>query len=339
VHIHGRDLTGPALRRHIGRIEQLASIRALAAEDGPARGTRLLAVRSGGIEFDVYPDRCLDIGMLLHNGMPLAWHSPNGPSAPWRAEPTGKEWLRGWAGGLLTTCGLDTFAAPSTDDGRDFGLHGRASALQAEEVGHTGRWLAEDRYELRITGTMRQTRVFGEHLCLRRTISTVLGSNRIDVADTVSNEGFEPVEHMVLYHLNLGWPLVDAGSTVTIDPPSTVHPRDADAEIGLDRWARVPAPTPGFREQVFRHAVPTGPVTATVRNPTLGTALRVSLDSTQLPGLFQWSMYGEAMYVLGIEPANTPVITGRADARRQGELPVLAPGETRDYRLSFDVLA
>jgi hypothetical protein len=39
-----------------------------------------------------------------------------------------------------------------------------------------------------------------------------------------------------------------------------------------------------------------------------------------------------------MEPSNCPTIEGRAEAIRQGILPLMEPGETRRYRLRFQVL-
>ena len=36
--------------------------------------------------------------------------------------------------------------------------------------------------------------------------------NNIEIIDTVTNHGFDLTPHMLLYHINLGWPLVDEGS-------------------------------------------------------------------------------------------------------------------------------
>ena len=44
-------------------------------------------------------------------GLPLAWRSPAGDVHPSYYEPEGFGWLRSFAGGLLTTCGLDQFGS------------------------------------------------------------------------------------------------------------------------------------------------------------------------------------------------------------------------------------
>jgi hypothetical protein len=47
---------------------------------------------------------------------------------------------------------------------------------------------------------------------------------------------------------------------------------------------------------------------------------------------------GEGTYVLGLEPANCSGIAGRAAARKAGDLPYLAPGESRRYALEIEVV-
>jgi len=49
-------------------------------------------------------------------------------------------------------------------------------------------------------------------------------------------------------------------------------------------------------------------------------------------------MMREGAYVTGIEPANTEGIMGRVDARNQGLLPQLEPGESKAYSLEFAVV-
>ncbi len=48
-------------------------------------------------------------------------------------------------------------------------------------------------------------------------------------------------------------------------------------------------------------------------------------------------MLGHKTYVMSMEPANCPTIEGREAALNRGTLPFLEPGETREYKLSFEV--
>jgi hypothetical protein len=145
---------------------------------------------------------------------------------------------------------------------------------------------------------------------------------------------------MILYHFNLGFPLLSEDSFIELETEETVA-RDKNAEAGLADWRKFQPPTPGYSEQVFRHkpvADPSGRVQAEVKNPHLGLGLRLSYDAANLPYLFQWKMMGEGAYVLGMEPANCGVIDGRAAAQEHDDLPQLAAGESRHYDLDIEVV-
>ena len=318
-----------ALQR-VGALAQVARVESFVETDGPARGTRRLRVANGGgLEFDVHPDRCLDIGAATYDGVPLAWLSSTGIGSPALYEPEGRGWLRTFGGGLLTTCGLDSFGPPADDEDGVVGMHGRIGATPAHLTG------AEATSErITVSGTVRQTAVFAENLLLSRRITSEVGSSSFTVEDTVTNEGSGASPHMVLYHVNLGWPLLDDGAVVDI-PHTTVRPRDPDAEEGFGQQYDIGAPVRGFREQVYVHEA--GPTRyASVTNKRRGLRFTLRFSET-LPALFEWKMTATQHYVLGLEPANTPEIGGRAAARAAGLLPRLEPGESVTYRLTFEM--
>jgi hypothetical protein len=321
-------------------MDQVAGIKLVEGTDGVERNSRILEVWTGsGFCFHVLADRALDISTCRYKGIPLAWMSPVGNAHPAYYEPEGMGWLRSFQGGLLVTCGLDHYGPPYHDEGEDLGLHGRVSNLPARYVSHRASW-TDDAYEIEISGEVRQTRVFGENLVLRRRISTRLGTSKIRVEDVITNEGFTPHPHLILYHVNLGFPLLSETSRLSIDVEETI-PRDADAEAGVADWGVFQPPTPGYREQVFIHTPRAGDgnvVTAQVTNPALGLGLRLTYDRTTLPYLVQWKMMGEGLYVLGVEPTNSLTIRGRAAARESGTLVHLDAGESRRYTLELEVI-
>jgi galactose mutarotase-like enzyme len=313
----------------VGSLDQIARVDSSVDTEGASRGSRRIhVVTGGGLEYDVHPDRALDLGAATLDGIPLAWMSSTGIADPRFAEPDGRGWLRTFGGGLLATCGLDSFG-PSTDD--EFGvapMHGRIGAVPARV---TRSEATTD--ELAVAGTVRQTRVFGENLVLQREISSALGSTTITVRDTVTNEGAQSSPHMILYHANIGWPLLDDGVTVEI-PAARVTPRDSDAGAGFDTRYEIAPPVAGFLEQVFVHEETDG--FARVTNPRLGIRLTLRFSSETLPALFQWKMTDVGHYVLGLEPTNTPEIMGRAAARESDRLPILEPRESVRYQVSFE---
>lgn len=339
VKLFGQEWSKADLLSRVGQMEQLAGIRLVEAGEGKARGCRLLDVWTGtGLRFQINADRSLDLSACEFQGLPLAWRSPAGDVHPAYYEPQGLGWIRSFAGGLLTTCGLDHFGSPSRDAGTEFGQHGRVSNLPAVQVNHRAGWNGDD-YELEISGEVRQAALFAENLVLRRRISTALGSNHIRIEDVVTNDGFEPAPHMLLYHFNLGFPLVSEQSGLRVQ--SEVEARDDEARPGLPAWNRFQPPTPGYREQVFIHrpiADPNGMATVELRNPQIGLGMRWTYSTANLPYLMEWKMMGAGAYVVGVEPANCNGLGGRAATRALGQLPVLEPGESRAYRIDVQVL-
>ncbi|WP_300342603.1 aldose 1-epimerase family protein [Nesterenkonia sp.] len=324
--------TPQEVARRTGSLDQLARIDQFTEEDGKARGARRLRlVTGGGLEADIHPDRALDLGQVTYRGVPMTWVSPTGTTAPALAESRGTEWLRSFGGGLLATCGLDTFGPPSTVDGRDFPMHGRIGATPAslQETSVDAGWL-------RVRGEVRQASVLGENLVLQRTISAEIGDSRLTVEDRVTNQGLDPAGHMVLYHVNLGWPLLSERAHLEISS-SKVTPRDEVAAAGVARWHELEPPQEGFREQVFLHDVThTTEAVAGIDNPELGISFTLRFDTTALPALHQWKMAGVGHYVMGLEPANTAHIQGRRSAQETGSLPLLGAGESITYRMSFE---
>jgi hypothetical protein len=340
VKLFDRKWSKAELLRHVGHMDQLAGIRLSEIGDGKACGCRMLAVWTGtGLRFQVNADRALDISGCEFKGVPLSWRSPMGDVHPAYYEAQGTGWLRSFPGGLLTTCGLDQFGLPSREGDADYGLHGRISNTPATQVSYNTFWEGDD-YKLEITAKTRQAVLFGENLVLRRQISTALGSNCIRINDSITNEGFDPAPHMLLYHFNLGFPLVSENTRLHLQAQETL-PRDDVAESGLHKWDQFQAPTPGYQEQVFIHRLTIDEADFTrveLKNPKLGIGLRWSYPTANLPYLMEWKMMGEGAYVVGVEPANCNGLGGRTAARKRAQLPMLAPGESQEYRFDIEVI-
>lgn len=323
----GRD----ELARRTGTLAQVARVDRLVEEEGPARGARRIRiVTGGGLEAEVHPDRALDLGQVTYRGVPVAWMSPTGMVAPGLTESRGQAWLRSFGGGLLATCGLDSFGPATTDDGVEYPQHGRIGVVPSTVT------RAEVRGgELVVSGTVRQASVFGENLVLERTWSADLGGTTLRLRDVVRNEGATDAGHMILYHVNVGWPLLDESAHLDL-PSREVNPRDANARSGAGRWHQIEEPQPGYREQVFGHDFrDNGTAVVAVDNARVDTRLELRFDTGTLPALHQWKMSGEGHYVMGLEPVNVNTFAGRAGARATGMLPILKPGRSVSYAIDI----
>jgi hypothetical protein len=307
--LNGKAMTRRDVMRRVGRLEQVAGVRLVTLGDGVERGVRALEFRTGtGYAFDVLVDRSLDVGRCEFQGRSLAWLSPTGVVGPWYAEPMGLGWFRSWGGGMLVTCGLDHTLLGGVDDAshfhqlvrptEEYGLHGRIGFMPARLTGYGERWDG-DECVLWAEGVVRQAAVYGEAMELHRRIEARAGESRFTVHDEIVNVGFDPATHMYLYHVNVGWPVVDEGSDYLIPAPAGVPVAVVNRRLGLGAY------------QVYRR--------------------------DQFPFHTRWRMLGEGIYGVAMEPTTNRDM-GRFDARERGELTYLAPGEARKYDIEIGVL-
>lgn len=340
--LYGREYTRRELEGHVGRIEQLGGIRPIEFTAGRERGVRGFDIDTGsGLCFTALADRALDISKATFNGRSLAYISPAGQAHPSYYEPQDFGWLRNFPGGLLSTQGLSYLGSPCADAGEELGLHGRVSNLPMDEIGHWGEWRG-DEYHMFLRGSLAEGAIFNGNLRLTRQISARLGDNAFSIDDTVTNLGGLTVPLMVLYHCNLGFPLL-APTAELLCSSRRVTPRDDFATVGLHDFARFITPTPGIAEQCYYHDMVAdngGMVTTALVNTALdgGLGLQISYDKATLPEFVEWKMMGYSDYALGLEPANC-LVGGRDVERAAGRLKSLEPGEEKKYHVEFRVLA
>ncbi|WP_290810486.1 aldose 1-epimerase family protein [Ferrovibrio sp.] len=348
VSLFGQHFTRMELFRRIGRLEQVAGIIPGSYDDGPERSVRYLDLRSGGgLEARVMVDRGFDIGELRFNGLPLSWRSANGFRAPGlhiAEEEKGAGLLRSMDG-MMVTCGLDHVRGAAEGPASHFGprresaqypLHGRISQTPARFLGQGETWEGDD-CRFYCEGAVRQSMMYGETLELRRRIEMPLGGATLTIIDQIRNAGYRPTPHMQLYHLNFGFPLLDAGAALLLPPGREPRPDTHTAFLrqqgpfaeAVDEILEV-NPLPG----------PNGRVSAALVNATLGSglAVQVEYDASTLPALQIWRHFGPGMNVLAIEPA-TNRAGPRAELERGGQIRFLEPGEEIVYCLTLSVHA
>ena len=325
-------------QRRMGDISQAVYVRKSVLDDGPGRGMRVWeAVTGSGFAFTVLPDRCLDIAQCSYKGIPLSFISRVGLIHPHHYGDDA--FMRSFTGGLLTTCGSTYMGAPCVDCGEQLGLHGRLHAAAADDTFAFGKWIGDD-FILKMQGYIRETRMFGEHVTLCRTITSQAGESCLLLHDEITNDGFTPVPLMMLYHFNFGYPIVSEHSTLTTgETRSIVRPRDEAAQRGLAVWNRFDEPVCGFKEQVFYHDLAPdadGYARACLFNNELQVGAYLRFHMENLPHLIQWKSTCENDYVCGLEPG-TWYPEGRDKARERGELRFMQPGETVTFDMEVGV--
>lgn len=333
-----------AWHNKISNTAQLGGIETSVIDNGAGRGTRIAWINTGtGLRFKVVIDRAMDIADAFYNEHSLAWLSHSGITAAQPLSDKGIDWLRTFGGGLLVTCGLSHVGGPESDEFGERGIHGEISNLPAEIESIIQPDPLSGKMDMSITGIIRQSQVLGSRLELRRTISATLGKSVIRIHDEVINRGNTVAPHMLLYHCNFGWPLIDEGTKIVWNGtwksregnPNKIFRQGNDFKI-------CPPPLDdhqgGGEEAAFidLQSDDDGFCNCGLENSSLGLGVNLKFQKKQLPCLTNWQHFGKGEYVVGLEPGtNHPI--GQSQARRQNELIQLAPGETRNYELEIEV--
>lgn len=315
------------LNPYIGHAGQLSGVEEVRLVGGKGDGMRLLQLRNGkGLEMTVCADRCADIYRLNFKGDNMGYLSANGFVAPSYYDDNGAGFLKSFTAGFLTTCGLTAVGSPCTDAGEELPLHGTIGNTPCERI-----WWDEDDENIYIHAHINDSAIFSHKFYLKRVIAISKQNNTFTITDTIENQGDTESPVMLLYHMNMGYPLLSENSVVKI-PSVSVEPRNDHAAKDLDSWNKILPPTPGFEEQCYFHRFE-GEGSATIYNPDICKGLTITFDSKTLDYFTQWKMMGFRDYVLGLEPGNCHPC-GRDVMRNEGGLKFLQPGQSITYAVT-----
>ena len=316
------------MNKYIGHTNQIYGVEEVRLVGGKGDGMRLLQVRNGkGLEFTVSLDRAADISRLSLCGSNFGYFAPCGYVSPKYYDGVGIGFLKSFTAGFITTCGLTAVGSPCTDEGEETPLHGTVSNIPCENFGY---W--EKDGKLHIKATVRDAAIFARQLLLEREYIVSLTDNEIVLKDTVKNIGSVESPLQLLYHCNMGYPLLDENAEITI-PAVSVAPRNEHAATDIENCLKVEKPQNGYEEMCYYHEMH-GDTVVSIFNPTIGKGLEMHYDADNLKYFTQWKMMGEYDYVMGLEPGNC-LPDGRNVMRERGILETLAPGAKRTFEIKF----
>ena len=307
--------------RYLGTSRQLYGVQRMQINEGKAKGCTVLQVRSGGgLQLDILPDTGLDIGRVSYRGVNMSYHSKNEDDSPAAFLPYENEFLHTFPGGMLYTCGLRSTGPANRDKGEWFPLHGRIHGMSAVNVA-----VQEQEEEILISGTLRETVLFGPVLEMKRSIRVPLFQGKIRVEDCIRNATPNAEEIMLLYHMNFGYPMLSEAAQLKFPDERKTTGRDDWAQRHLGEETRFTKPVDNDPEQVFFHHIDNA--YAALENDKLGIRASLRWSGDTLPILAQWRSMATGDYALGLEPTNS-YIMGRHAEREHGTLPVIGPYET-----------
>ena len=316
---------------YIGHESQLYGVEEHRLVGGKGDGMRLYQINNGkGLELTVSPDRGCDITRLRFKGINMSYMSPCGYVAPAYYDSIGTNWLKSFTAGFLTTCGLHAVGSPCTDEGEELPLHGSIANTPCEQ----SYWTEEDG-KLIVRGVVKDEVIFGRKLRLNREIVVSTKENTFEIRDIIENTGdrVEPME--ILYHINMGYPLLDEDSVVTV-PAAEVVARDDHAASDIENWMHMQKPTVGYQERCYYHKFADKEGKASIYQPKLNVGLSMEFDASELDAFVEWKMMGVRDYVLGLECGNC-YPDGRDVMRKTGMLKFLKPGEKKEYVVHIEL--
>ncbi len=317
---------------------------------GVSAGVDVVEVDNGRLTMSILPTRGMGLWKGACDGLTLGWESPvRQPVNPAFVDQNDRGGL-GWLSGfneLLCRCGLSSNGAPGVDVVKNnegnptetaLTLHGKIANTPAHHVAVSVS--DADQGAISVTGTVDESMLFGPSLRLVSTFTTTAGSNRFSIIDEVQNLQGTPAELELLYHTNLGRPLLEEGARLVL-PIVEMAPRDDHAGADIGTYDVYLGPTPGYVEQCYFFdlaADSDGKTPVLLRNRAGDRGLSLRYDKRQLPWFTQWkSTQSDADgYVTGIEPAtNFPNL--KTVERKQGRVVVLPPGGSYQVRIDFEI--
>lgn len=299
------------MNEKISNFQQVASLRRYTLTEGISNGIEVIDCDNGNIRFLLNVTKALDIMQLYHEGQNVSFICKNGFTK--REIAFGKR----FEGGMLYTCGLDCVGGiPGHEPHGSF--HTTPAEVVRAECNEDG---------IVVEALIRDTALMGNNLVMRRKITSAIGSDKLVLEDTLLNAGYRETNYALLYHINVGYPLLDEGAKIIAD----VKAREAVGEWAAKNEAtasEIEAPIPGREETCYYLTL--GKPEASLLNEKLGKKFTVSYSADTLPLFLEWKSMASGDYVLGLEPCTTK--TGDAFAYK-----TIAAGETVKFSVALKV--
>ena len=270
--------------KKIGNPEQVCSVLRSQITDGRANGERIVTVSNGRLNFILSESHALDILRLWHGGVNVGFLSKAGLFAP-----TTEEFCHNFPAGMLYTCGLDAIGGVEGHY-----PHGRLHRTPAEIVE-----MKADAKGVKIVAVVKDAALFGPNLVLTRTLEADAGSDEIRITDALENRAFRDEPYCLLYHVNVGYPLVDEGAKIEAKLVKSL-PRTPWAEKHMAKMLEVESPVDNWEENCFFHQTADGVMSLV--NEKLGKRITVKSNYRKF---VEWKSRASGDYVVGLEPCSS----------------------------------
>lgn len=295
----------------ISNFAQAASLRRYTLTDGAEKGLEVIDCDNGRLRFLLGVSKALDVMQLYDRGVNVSFLSKNGFT------PRELPFVRRFEGGMLYTCGLDCIGDMTGHE-----LHGNLHNTPARVLRATC-----DEQGITVEAEVALTALFGENLLLKRRFFSPVGGDVLYLEDTLVNRGYRDEEYCLLYHVNLGYPLLEAGARIEADV-AECRPRTPWSAACMQEAFTVTEPLPGREENCYF---------MTLRRPEISLVneraekiFTLSYSQETLPCFTLWKSMACGDYAVGLEPCTCELDGGFAYKK-------LPAGESVRFSLSMRV--
>ncbi len=295
----------------ISNLAQIASLRRYTLTEGCGKGLDVIDMDNGKIRVLLNVSKALDLMQLYHKGVNLSFVCKNGFN--------GREtsFANRFEGGMLYTCGLD-----SIGERHGFETHGSHHNYIANVV------RAEcNSEEIIVEAEISETKLFDRNIYFKRVVKLGVNSDRLQVCDIIENRGYKLENYCLLYHVNLGYPMLDEGGYVISDVDG-VRARNDWANKNIGSWSKITPPKPCQEETCYYLQVKTPSISLV--NEKLNRKFTLKWSKDTLPKFIEWKSMASGDYALGLEPTTTLLDD-------EFEYLTINAGEKKVFNLEFEI--
>ena len=301
-----------------GNLEQIACTKRIEYKSGKANGVNAILCRNESLSLTLLESMALDIFDLSYAGKNMSFISKNGLVSRNLSNSNGYDFAKYFGGGFLYTCGLDNIG--NSNDNKP--VHGSFASIPAQILKEQI-IIESDKYILEIEGKICDSSLFNKEIEVIRNYK--IYSSKIILTDIITNLGYSDQDIIMLYHFNIGYPMLDSGTRFNANVNSTVGRTD---NCDMKKYNSMNEPADDCFEEVFIHTIEEDLATIVVENSELKQKIRFSYNTEFLKYLMEWKSMQSGAYALGIEPA-----TSHLDKK---QFITLTSGKTLENQVSIE---
>lgn len=272
--------------KRVNNPDQTAYVRRYVLTDGASAGLKVIEVYNGVLRFLLNESKALDVMQLFHKGTNISYLSKNTFT---KRETT---FLKRFEGGMLYTCGIDVIGGQEGYE--DHGSFHNIPALITKCECKNGK--------ITVEATIRDTELFGKNLVMKRKYETEVGSDTVTLSDELLNEGYRDEDYSILYHVNVGYPMLDEGVTISA-LTDKITPRNDWAARHIGKAFEMEQPQDNREETCYLLDMKKPSVCVT--NDKLNKLFTLSYSGETLPHFVEWKSMASGDYALGLEPSTS----------------------------------